>query len=148
MRGMMADHPSILSQAWTDILPPAPPPAMSWWLAWSGLVLLLLVVSVVFILWQQRPRQRALRVLSRCNRQLQTIPTDSRRIAHVVHRALLQGLNLNPATLINDTRARDRQWQTFYCRLQQCVFQATPPGVDELISLIQQGRYWLRHYPR
>ena len=144
----MADHTSILSQTWTDILPLAAPVPMSLWLVLSGVVLLVLVVIVVFILWQQRPRQRALRALSRCNRQLQAVSADSRRIAHTLHRALLQGLNLNPATLKNNPRASDRQWQTFYRRLQQCVFQATPPAADELIELIQQGRYWLRHYPR
>lgn len=143
----MADQSFLLNQTWTDILAPAPPPSMALWLVLSGVVLLLLVVFVVFILWQQRPRQRAMRALAHSRRQLHAVSADTRRIAHAVHRALLQGLGLNPVTVANPCTAHEQQWQAFYRRLQQCVFQAAPPSVDDLNKLIQQGRYWLRHYP-
>lgn len=144
----MADHASILSQHWTDILPPSPPPSLSWWLIISAVALFVLVVLVVFILWQYRPRSRARRVLRRCYKQLQVMPDDARRIAYAVYHALLSGLKLNPATDGNATRTYNPQWQVFYLQLQQCVFQATPPTAAQLATLIQQGRYWLRHYPQ
>ena len=142
----MPDHTSVLSQHWTDILPPLAPEPMSWWIALSSAVLALLVMGVVFILWQQQPRQRALRTLRRCSKQLAALPIDSLRIAYALHGALIQGLGLQPASLLKATAVNDEQWQRFYRQLQHCVFQAAPPSADELAQLIQQGRYWLRQY--
>lgn len=144
----MPDHASVLSQHWTDILPPLPPAPLSMWIVLSSVVLLLLAVLVVFILWQQRPRQRALRVLRRCRRQLQDRQTDARQIAYTLHRALLQGLGLSPARVLKSPQLTDAHWQDFYRQLQHCVFQAAPPSADEVAQLIRQGRYWLRHYPQ
>ena len=143
----MAEHASILSQRWTDIIPPLAPEPMSWWLLLSSVVLLLLVVLVVLILWQQRPRQRALRVLRRCRKQLLAMPADTRQIAYALHRALLQGLGLHPAGVFNPTQLTDPHWQHYFRQVQHCVFQAAPPSVDELAKLVQQGAYWLRQYP-
>jgi hypothetical protein len=144
----MADHLSVLSQRWTDILPPLPPAPVSSWLLLSSVALALLVVGVVWVLWQQRPRQRALRMLQRCRRQLITMQIDSRQIAYAIHCAMLQGLGLNPATVVTNVQQTDPHWQAFYRQLQCCVFQAATPSADELADLIQQGRYWLRHFPR
>ena len=144
----MDDHATLLSQHWTDILPPLAPEPVSLWVALSSVLLAILVVIVVFILWQQRPRQRALRVLRRCRKQLVSRQADSRRIAYVLHRALLQGLGLNPASGLNTTQLTDPHWQDFYRQLQHCVFQAASPSTDELATLIQQSHYWLRHYPQ
>ena len=142
----MSESTASLHQSWTDILPLVTPPSLSWWLVVAGVVLLVLAVIVVAVLWQQRPRQRALRVLHRCRRQLRAVPADTRRIAHTVHRALLQGLGLHPASRTDNQRASDQQWQSFYDQLQRCAFQAVPPAADELAELIRQGRYWLHHH--
>jgi hypothetical protein len=144
----MPETTSILSQQWTDILPPLAPEPMAWWLLLSSVVLAVLVVVVVSVLWQQRPRQRALRVLRRCTKQLASKSIDSRHIAAVLHNAMLSGLGLHPASMVKGARPSDPQWQQFYRQLQHCVFQATPPSPDELAPLIQQGRYWLRNYPQ
>lgn len=144
----MADHVSILSQTWTDIVPPVAPQPMTWWFVLSSLTLLVLVVLGVIVLWRQRPRQRALRVLQRCQRQLDAAALDSRLLAFAIYEAVLQGLSLNPALALKGISDSDQQWLAFYQRLQQCVFQAAPPATDELSELIRQGRYWLRHYPQ
>lgn len=141
----MADHTSLLNQRWTDILPPAAPPPIAWWLLLSAGVLALLVVVVVWLLWQQQPRQRGLRVLRRCRQQLQSLSVDGHETALRVYRALLQGLAVSPARLAATT-VRDPHWQAFYRRLQGCVFAASSPDRDELLELIRQARYWLRHY--
>lgn len=141
----MAEHVSILSQRWTDILPPSAPPPIAWWLLLSAGGLALLVVIVVWLLWQQRPRQRGLRVLRRCRQQLQAMSADSRETALRIYHALLQGLALSPAHLAA-TAARDPRWRAFYRRLQGSVFAATAPSQEELLELIRQARYWLRHY--
>ncbi len=134
-----------LSQHWTDILPLIPPHPDTLWLGVSSVILLLMVIIVVYVLWQQRPRQRALRVLQGCARQLQASPTDTRRIAHTVHRTLLQGLGLNPASVLSAAYQHDQKWQAFYRPLQQCVFQARAPATEELAGLIRQACDWLRH---
>lgn len=134
-----------LGQHWTDIPPLPPPQHLTVWLLLSSVILLALVLLVVYVLWQQQPRRRALRVLQRCGRQLQSAPTDARRIAHTVHRVLLQGLGLNPATVLKVVAQDNRQWREFYRRLQHCVFQAAPPATDELAALIRQAGDWLRH---
>lgn len=141
----MADHTSILSQRWTDIVPPTAPPPLAWWLLLSAGVLALLVVVVVWLLWQQRPRQRGLRVLRHCRQQLQSLSVDSHEIALRIYRALLQGLAESPARLAA-TAVRDPHWLAFYRRLQGCVFAGSSPNRDELLELIRQARYWLRHY--
>ena len=140
----MPGHNNPLSQRWTDILPLLPPQQHTMWWLLSGVVLLALVLLVVYVLWQQTPRRRALRALQRCGRQLQAVPAESRRIAHTAHRVLLQGLRLNPATVMNETYQHNLQWQNFYRRLQQCVFQAAAPDADELAGLIRQACDWLR----
>jgi len=136
-------HP--LSQHWTDILPLMPPHSITVWLLISSALLLGLVILAVYVLWQQRPRQRALRVLQGCARQLQDAPGDARRIAHTVHRNLLQGLGLSPASALRESHKRNQQWQAFYRSLQQCAFQAQPPATEELAGLIRQACDWLRH---
>lgn len=143
----MPDTANVLSQRWTDILPPVAPESMLPWLGLSSAVLALLVVLVVVILWQQRPRQRALRVLRRCRKQLAARPGDSRRISYTLYHTVLQGLGLHPARELHTPALTDANWQRFYRELQHCVFQPTPPTAAELTVLIWQGRYWLRHYP-
>lgn len=133
-----------LSQHWTDILPLMPPSQHAGWLLLSAVVLLLLVILSVYVLWQQSPRWQAYRSLRRCSRQLQMQPEASRRIAHTVYRVLLQGLGMTPVTVLQHEQLINPQWQTFHRRLQHCVFQASPPTVDELAGLIQQARDWLR----
>ena len=144
----MSDGANILSQHWTDILPPVAPEPMAWWIMLSSVVLALLVMLVVFILWQQRPRQRAQRVLRRCRKQLLAMPADTRQIAHALYHALWQGLGLHPAGVSSPLQLSDPHWQHYFRQVQHCVFQAVPPSADELAPLIQQGGYWLRRYPQ
>lgn len=141
----MADPASILSQRWTDILPPAAPPPIALWLSLSAAALLLLTVLVVWLLWQQRPRRRGLRILRACRRQLRSLSVDRREQALLIHRAMLQGLAVSPAHLAA-TAARDHHWHAFYQQLQASAFAAQTPGRDELTELVQQARYWLQHY--
>jgi HAMP domain-containing protein len=141
----MAEPTSILSQRWSDILPPLSPPSLTPWLLLSAVVLLVLVVIVVFVLWQQRPRQRALRVLRRCRAQLQTGAMDARVLAQTCYRVLLQGMGLQPASMSRAGVAADPRWQAFYRDLQQCAFASSPPPSAQLASLIEQACYWLRH---
>jgi len=141
----MAEHGSLLSQAWTDILPPvAPQPAAWWWLLISAL-LLLLVLLVVFVLRRQAPRQRARRVIQGCRQRLQETGSDTRQLAARVYLALLEGLALSPATA---HRYPGADWQRFYLALQQSAFGSRAPTSAELATLIAGARYWLQHYPR
>jgi hypothetical protein len=139
----MADHTTILSQHWTDILPPNPPAPISGWLLLSAVALLFLVVLAVALLWQQRPRQRALRSLRHCRRRLQSLSADTRAIAYHTYQALMQGLALHPA---NIPTTADPQWLDFYQQLQACVFAGSAPSRDQVADLIRQSRYWLKHY--
>jgi hypothetical protein len=144
----MADTATALSQTWTDILPPVAPESVSGWLWISSGVLALLAILVVFVLWQMRPRQRALWVLRRCRKQMRVARVDTRLIAYALHRAIVQGLGLPVArACVAPPAAVAARWQGFYRELQRCVFQATPPTTAELTALIWQARYWLRHYP-
>jgi len=133
-----------LNEHWTDILPLAQPHATSVWVLLSSAVLLLLVLCVVYLLWQYSPRQRALRTLRRCLHQLQTGAADVKQIGHTVYRTLLQGMKLTPATTPTTASAVSQDWQAFYRRLQGCVFQSSSPAQEELVLLIQQACAWLR----
>lgn len=144
----MSEQTTLLSQQWHEILPPLPPEPVSLWVILSSLLLVLLAVVVVYILWQQRPRQRARRELRRCTRQLQHSASNSKEIAMRMHRALLQGLSLNPASALSEQHRRDIFWELFYRQLQECVFQPVAPSPDELARLLRQCSYWLRHFPR
>lgn len=139
----MPDHTAILSQRWTDILPPNPPAPIEWWLLFSAVALLCLVVLAVAILWQTRPRQRALRVLRQCQRQLQAHSADTRVIAHRIYQAVLQGLAIHPAKV--SPAGHDQRWRDFLQRLQVCVFASHTPAREDVADLIRQGRYWIKH---
>lgn len=140
----MADHTHLLSQRWTDILPPATPPAVNSEMVFAGVVLLLLAILVVSLLWQLRPRQSARRALRRFRRQLHSGAADTRTIAFCIYRAVLDGLSLNPMQLRQDASDTDA-WADFYRRLQISVFAANPPSRKEVFDLIRDGLYWLRH---
>jgi len=143
----MSDQVNILSQHWSDILPPLAPPPLMPWILWSSMVLALLVVLVVAVLWQQQPRQTARRTLRRCRDRLRDGVPDRRVIAHAVYHAVLQGLGLSPAVVFAMSSSQEAQWQDFYRRLQRCVFQATIPESRELTTLIREADAWLRRYP-
>jgi hypothetical protein len=140
----MADHSSLLSQSWADILPPQPPASLLQWWVIVSVSLLVLVLLVVYVLWQQSPRQRAQRVIGRCRRQLHGAGVDTRRLATQVYRALLAGLAMTPAAAHRHPAA---DWQRFYIVLEQCVFRPDAPAASELAMLIAQARVWLRRYP-
>lgn len=144
----MPEQTTLLSQQWQDILSPLPPAPVSQWLVFAGLCLLGLVVIVVYVLWQQRPRQRALRELRQCARQLQQAQYDAKQLLTSMHRLLLQGLELNPATVLSRHHKREVFWELYYRQLQQYTFRAAAPSRDELARLLRQTHYWLRHYPR
>jgi len=140
----MPGQNQILNERWTDILPLAPPHAITMWILLSSGILLLLVLGMVYLLWQYSPRQRALRTLRRCLLQLQTGAADARQIGHTVYRSLLRGMSINPANTNPIDASLSQDWQAFYLRLQHCVFQAVEPDKDELGGLIQQACDWLR----
>lgn len=141
----MSEHSSLLSQNWTDILPPvAPASMMQLWLL-SAVVLLVLVLVVVFVLRRQSPRQRAHRVIRLCRRRLQQAGIDTRQLAVRVYVSLLEGLALSPATA---QRHPSADWQRFYLALQQSAFGPVAPSPAELAKLLAEAQHWLQRYPR
>lgn len=141
----MSEHAAMLNQHWVDILAPTPPAAIDSGLLLGSIALFILVVLVVALLWQQRPRQCGLRALRRYRRQLRSQTVDTRDLAYRIYHAMLQGLALHPLQQRHAT-ANDQEWLAFYRQLQSCVFAAHPPGRDELADLVVRGRYWLKHY--
>ena len=144
----MSEQSTHLNQAWQELLPPVPPEPVSLWLVYGSGFLLLLVIIVVYVLWRQRPRQRALRQLQRCAKQLQQTQPDLKQIMRMVYSTVLNGLGLNPTTALSESHQQDPFWALFYLRLQQSVFGATTPSRDEVASLLNQSDYWLRRFPR
>jgi len=141
----MTDQGSLLSQTWTDILPPVAPEPAAWWWVTISVLLLLLVLLVVFVLRRQAPRQRARRLIQACRHRLQETGIDTRQLAARVYLTLLEGLALSPATA---HRFPGADWQRFYLALQQSAFGSRAPTSAELAMLIAEARYWLQHYPR
>ncbi|MEJ2361396.1 MAG: hypothetical protein P8Z75_08215 [Gammaproteobacteria bacterium] len=140
----MSGHAAMLNQHWVDILPPTPPAAVDSWLLPGSIALFILVLLVVALLWQQRPRQCGLRALRRYRRQLRSQTVDARDMAYRIYHAVLHGLALHP--LQRHSTANDQEWLAFYRQLQACVFASRPPGREELADLIVRGRYWLKHH--
>lgn len=140
----MPGHSQILNEHWADILPLLPPQSNILWIFFSSAVLLFLTLSVVYFLWRRLPRQRALRRLRICQRQLHADYADTKQIGLIVYRSFMQAVIFDPVRHGIDIENANRNLKDFYTQLQKCVFQPLPPEKDELARLIEQACGWLQ----
>lgn len=131
----------LIDTQWVDIVPPVAPEPVSLWI-WLGVILLCVsVTSIVWWYWQHQPRQRALRQLRVCEKQLHHAGSTTRPIAARIYHAVQLGVQAPPTRTLY---ARDAQWQEYHLRLAQCVFHAREPDADLLREVLHESRAWLR----
>lgn len=131
----------LIDSQWVDILPPSPPEPVSLWV-WLGMALVLIAMAALaWWYWRRQPRQRALRQLRNCERQLKHALLPPKPIAAAMYRAVQQAVATVPTAQLH---ARDAKWQDYYLRLAHCVFHAREPSVTELDTLLGEARAWLR----
>ena len=131
----------LIDSQWVDILPPSPPAPVPLWV-WFGMALVLIAIAALaWWYWRRQPRQRALRQLRRCERQLRHALLPPKPIAAALYRAVQQAVAMVPTAQLH---ARDAQWQDYYRRLAQCVFHAREPSAADIQTLLSESRAWLR----
>ena len=126
---------------WVEILPPAAPAPVSLWVWLAVAVGCALLLALAWRYWQRRPRQRALRQLRWCEKQLQRRDAAHRDIALQIYQAVQLAWQAPPTLHLH---ASDVHWQDYYRRLMQSVFAAQPADAAQLREVLRETRRWLR----
>lgn len=129
---------------WLDILPPPAPVdhTLWYWLLIIGIAVLVLVV--LFVIWQRQPRQRALRQLHHLQQQCRQTGQDNKQCLYQLNRLLCQGLQLHQLGAYQPAATESRAWQTFYQRLLSRQYPPSRPDNHETQQLLDDAGHWLK----
>ncbi len=119
-----------------DILPPPAPVDQTLLLTVLLLGVMGLVLFGLYLLWQRRPRQRALHQLTQLQRRLEQQAVDNRQCLYEINHLLCQGLALNSLARMDN--------QSFYQRLSRLQYRAAAPEHDETQRLLAEACLLLR----
>lgn len=131
----------LIDMQWVEVMPPVTPEPVSVWIWIISAVLLLAITAITWWFWQRQPRQRALRQLRDCEKQLHDTTAQPKKVASQMYRALQTAMSQMPTRQVQQL---DPAWPDYYRRLAQCVFHAQQPDSAEVQLLLHETRNWVR----
>lgn len=128
---------------WLDILPPPVPVDNSLLVFVISTGIICGVLATLYLFWQARPKQKALRHLKKLQQQTNSTEFDGKHCLFEIHRLLCQGFQQHQLAQLKPAN-HQQDWQVFYRQLVQQQYQAATPAKADTQNLLTTASQLLR----
>lgn len=128
---------------WLDVLPPPVPVDNSLMVFLISAGIICGVLIALYLFWQARPKQQALRHLKHLQQQVHSKEFNNKHCLFEINRLLCLGFQQHQLAQLKPG-SHQQDWQVFYSQLVQQQYQAATPAKADTKNLLTTASQLLR----